>query len=314
MDDILASVSKKTIPQSGIPDCPIAPRELPPGTSLHGYRLERSLGAGGFGVTYLAVDEQLNRKVVIKENFPDRLCVREAGALNVLLVDKEQRHDYPLVLANFLRELRVLSSLEHPNLARIYSCFEAHYTVYYITEFIRGMSLGDLAEDYAAHGRHIPQEGLYCLMVRLLDALHYLHSKRFLHCDIKPDNILINHRGVPVIIDFGAALSLDAPAPVHMVETPGFTPSEQLAGKGGMGPWTDLYALGATFYYILAEDVLPPCSQRELVDSVVPLARRPELCELYNPRLLASIDRAICPLAWQRYQSAADWLADLRGW
>lgn len=302
-----------TPPQAGeVIDCPIAPKELPDGTLLHGYRVQRTIGCGGFGVTYLAQESLLNRRVVIKENFPDSLCYREEGSLDVCMHDPATGQEgYNWALSNFLREVRLLATLDHPCIAKVYSYFEEHRTAYYVVEFINGISLDKLAAQHAAMGTPIPQSSLFGLMVRLLDALDYLHSHSLLHRDIKPDNILITRAGLPVIIDFGAAREAYGDLGNSIVETPGFSPTEQSTPNGNMGPWTDLYALGATLYYILTGTCLPACRQREIFDTAEPLATNANLLATYSPALLATIDRAITPNPARRYQSVADWMQDL---
>ena len=293
-------------------ECPIAPKELPPGTLLHGYRVQRTIGSGGFGVTYLAQESLLNRRVVVKESFPDSLCYREEGTLDVCLNDPETGQEgYNWALSNFLREVRLLATLDHPCIAKIYSYFEEHHTAYYVVEFINGISLDKLAAQHAAMGTPIPQSSLFGLMVRLLDALDYLHSRQLLHRDIKPDNILITRAGLPVIIDFGAAREAYGDLGNSIVETPGFSPTEQSTPNGNMGPWTDIYALGATLYYTLTGTCLPACRQRDIFDTADPLATNEALRATYNPALLATIDRATAPAPTQRYQSIAEWMHDL---
>lgn len=298
--------------ESGVIDCPIAPKELPDGTMLHGYRVQRTIGSGGFGVTYLAQESLLNRRVVVKESFPDSLCYREEGTLDVCLHDPETgKEGFEWALSNFLREVRLLATLDHPCIAKVYSYFEEHRTAYYVVEFINGISLDKLAAQHARLNQPIPQSSLFGLIVRLLDALDYLHSHKLLHRDIKPDNILITRAGLPVIIDFGAAREAHGDLGTSIVETPGFSPTEQSAPNGNMGPWTDIYAFGATLYYILTGTCLPACRQRDIYDTAEPLATNPALTALYNPALLATIDRAIMPAPAQRYQSVAEWMQDL---
>lgn len=312
-DDILAGI-EQAAPISGAEaiECDIAPKELPAGADLHGYRILRPLGAGGFGVTYLAEEAYLARRVVIKESFPDSLCYRQADTLHVCLNDPDNgTENYHWARGNFLKEARILAALDHPYIAKVYSYFEAYNTAYYVTEYIDGLSLGELADDYARCGQPISQDALLGLMVRLLDALDYMHSKHLLHRDIKPDNILITRTGLPVLIDFGAARESYGDLTPTFVESQGFTPPEQLRADGHPGPWSDLYALGATFYYTLKGKCLPPCHQRELFDKAEPLASDPRLLSLYAPVILRSIDKACHPDIEKRYDNAAAWLADL---
>ncbi len=308
----VASLTPDNEVADNAPDCPIASKELPAGTLLHGYRVQRCIGGGGFGVTYLARESLLNRTVVIKENFPDSLCYREEGTLDVCLHDPEAgKEGFAWAMNNFLREVRLLATLDHPCIAKVYSYFEEHGTAYYVVEYINGISLDKLAAQHAEMGQPIAQSSLFGLMTRLLDTLDYLHGRKLLHRDIKPDNILITRNGLPVIIDFGAAREAYGDLSNNIVETPGFSPAEQSTPDGNMGPWTDIYALGATMYYILTGTCLPPAKQRLIYDTADPLSTSEQLCAIYSPTLLATIDHAISPLPENRYQSVAEWMQDL---
>lgn len=293
--------------------CEIAPRELPSGHVLQRYHIIKVMGAGGFGVTYLAWDDLLQRKLVIKEHFPYMLCDRSGKTLDLTLRDPDREDTHNWALNNFRKEARLLATLRHPYIPRVYTWLEAHNTSYYTTEFIEGASLAQISADYAATGRSIPQAGLYATLVRLLDTLHYIHERELLHLDIKPDNILITRQGLPKLIDFGAAREANGNIlPDSVVESTGFSPAEQYAYSEGLGPWSDIYALGATFYYIITQECLPGGRKRELLDDTPPLAGRPEIAACYHPKFLASIDRAIRPSPDERYCCAAHWLADLR--
>lgn len=312
MNDVLASVGASPDAGGDIGfECDIADKELPAGYQLRGYRIERPLGSGGFGVTYLAQDIHLDRPVVIKESFPNAICYRQHGTLDVCLSEESERDTYEWALGNFLREARLLSTLDHPSIAKVYTYFAEHRTAYYITEYIDGSSLGDVADDYLRHRKFIPQNELYGMMVRVLDALNYLHDRSLLHRDIKPDNILVTRMGYPMLIDFGAAREAVGDLSNSVVESQGFSPSEQSMPGGNMGPWTDLYAFGATLYYVLTHECLPTCRLRELSDTVAPLATDARLLKVYHPRLLASIDRSIRPAIDQRYRNVAEWMEDL---
>lgn len=290
--------------------CP-APKELPADYIINGYRLLHSIGEGGFGVTYLAADELLHRRVVIKEHFPHSLCQRQATTCDIAYHNHVSEQEYHWALGNFLREVRLLASLDHPHIVKIYTFFEAHNTAYYVTEHVDGPSLADVALEYRKHLGHIPQQPLYSLIVHMLDALDYLHSRNILHLDIKPDNILVTRDGRPILIDMGAAIDLNEELPTTIVETPGYSPPEQCTPGGKLAPATDLYAFAATLYYLITGNAVPPSRQRELIDTLVPLSDMPHLRAKYHPRLLAGIDKALSPAMNERYANAAEWLHDL---
>ncbi len=302
----------RTMTTAPLPDLCPAPKELPDNYVIGGYRLLHHIGEGGFGVSYLAMDELLNRPVVIKEHFPHALCQRNAATLNIEPIPGTDDTEYNWALSNFLREVRLLATLDHPHIGRVFTYFEAHNTAYYVTEHIDGPSLADVAAEYRKHLGYIPQQPLYGLMVRMLDALDYLHSNNILHLDIKPDNILVTRNGSPVLIDFGAARNMQEHTTAQVVETPGYSPPEQGHPNGKLCPASDLYAFAATLYYALTAQALPPGRQRELYDTLTPLSNMPHLRAHYHPQLLASIDKALSPAAENRYAAAALWLHDLR--
>lgn len=305
------AVAPASLPAGSVDGLCPAPRELPDNHLLHGYRLRRCVGSGGFGVTYLADDELLGRSVVIKEHFPHSLCERRLGTLNVELREGADASGLEWSRQNFMREARLLSTFDHHNIVRIFSFFEAYNTHYYVTEHVDGYSLGHFARLHYNKGTRISQNELYGLMVRLLDALDYLHSRRVLHLDVKPDNILLTRNGRPVLIDFGAAHEGFGDSGTGVVETVGFSPPEQGSG-GELGPWSDIYAFGATLCYLLTGNAPSAGAQRALYDNHEPLASRAALVGYYNRDLLAGIDRALSPSVESRYRSVAEWMADLR--
>lgn len=287
---------------------------LPPGHSLRGYRILHTIGAGGFGITYLAEEPTTHRRVVLKENFPASLCYRRPDSPEVLLNPADSAESsFAWAHNNFMREARLLASLHHPHIAKVYTFFEAYNTSYYVTEHIAGQPLAEVAAAHAQLGQLLPQAGLLGTLVRVLDALDYIHSRDLLHRDIKPNNILIRKNGLPVLIDFGAARDACGDADPNVVESLGFSPAEQgNSGSDNMGPWTDLYSLGATLYYITTGQPLLPCRQRELYDTAETLSELPELLAVYDKVFLATIDRAIRPIIAGRFASAAEWIAALR--
>lgn len=316
MDSILEAVCQhgpdaETLATADMSACDIAPNELPPGSMIHEYEIIRTLGSGGFGITYLAKEKHLQRIVVIKESFTSSICYRKNDGSVCLYNPETEQNTCDWALSNFRREARLLANLDHPCLPKVYSYFQANGTAYYVTKFIEGPSLNKLASDYAKRGERIPQDALLGMLVRLLDTLDHMHSRHILHRDIKPDNILVDRDGMPVIIDFGAARESRADADETVIESKGFTPAEQLTEGSTQGPWTDLYALGATLYHTLTGKVLPSGKQRALYDTADALSANTELLQHYTPRFLASIDRAIRPNAQDRYQSVAEWMQDL---
>lgn len=310
LEDILMEAGKSA-PSAHI-ECPIAPRELPPGYNLNGYIIERPLGFGGFGITYLATESQLNRQVVIKENFPP-ICYRKSQDLCLELNSPSEIDQFQWAHKNFLREARILATMEHPNIVTVLSFFEQLNTAYYVSHLIDGMSLEELRSARQLHERPFSPAEIGGLLVRILDALAYIHERFILHRDIKPDNILINKEGIPILIDFGAARETASNQSMTVLETFGYSPAEQAISKGKMGPWSDLYALGATLCHIITGNPPPPCTQRLLYDAFTPLSRRAELVERYSKTLLKSIDKALTPQLEQRYQSVDEWMNDLSG-
>lgn len=311
IDDILARIESKGT--ADFSDFDVAEKELPPGYRLRHYVIERTMGTGGFGITYLAREDYLNRLVVIKENFPSSICHRRASDMNVCVHSEEERSTYNWALGSFLREARLLGSLNHPNIARVYAFFAEAGMAYYVTEYIEGQSLDVVASQARKAGCLISQDELYGMMVRVLDALDYLHGRGLLHRDVKPDNILIRRNGLPMLIDFGAVREKLSENSDAVVESVGFSPPEQSQSNGNMGPWTDIYAFGATLYYILTSSLLPVASKRLLYDEAVTLGGSKELLRVYHPKLLSSIDKALAPRAEDRYQSVAEWMKDLAG-
>ena len=291
--------------------CDIAERALPDGFKLNQYVLEEVLGQGGFGITYLANEPFLERNVVIKENFPASFCHRRSDDMHVHFLDSEKTESYEKAKLNFLREARILATLDHPNIARVYTFFESLNTAYYVSEVVKGISLDHLAS--LRHQNKIPfsQEEIYSLLIRTLDALDYVHKHKLLHRDLKPDNILINRDGIPILIDFGAAYHQEDDQEISIVETYGYSPTEQTVSNGKLGPWTDIYALGASFYHLMTGSPPPNCSQRSLYDTAEQLHRDDKLLRLYHPHLLGSIDKALKPNPIDRYQTVEEWIRDL---
>ena len=264
---------------------------LPEGTELVGdYRIQRVLGAGGFGVTYLADEIALGRAVTIKEYFPSDFAARsvemEAGPRS-----QDCKEDYKWGLDRFLDEAQTLARFDHPNIVRVYRYFRLNNTGYMVLQFEEGHSLKGWLKSL---GRAPRQKELDAILAPLLDALELIHKSDFLHRDIAPDNIIIRRNGEPVLIDFGAARGEIAAhsKTVSALVKPGYSPYEQYAETSRQqGPWSDIYALGATLYHAITGRRPPDAPSRMVKDELVPA--RDAALSSYRASFLRAIDRAL---------------------
>lgn len=277
---------------------------LPAGFVLAGdYRINGVLGQGGFGITYKAEDLRLSAPVAIKEYFPSELAVRDGGSTVEPRSVRDQR-----VLewgrAKFLEEARTLARFRHPSIVRVSRLFEANNTAYMVLDFEMGPNL---AEWRVELGREPTQAEADRIAAKLLDAVSAVHDAGILHRDIKPANVIMRDRAEPVLIDFGAArqaLSAQSKT-VHAIVTPGYSPKEQYAvDLDRQGPWSDIYALGATLYFLVTGRPPPDALSRELGEEMqtAASARGP-----WRSDFLAAIDRAMNLNSDARPQSMAEW-------
>jgi serine/threonine protein kinase len=282
---------------------------LPSGTELVGdYRIERVLGAGGFGVTYLADEIALARLVTIKEYFPSDIAAR-AGGIEAAPRSQDCAGDYRWGLDRFIEEAQTLARFNHTNIVRVYRYFRANNTGYMVLHFEEGQSLKSWLKGL---GRAPRQKELDAIVAPLLDALELIHKSDFLHRDIAPDNIIIRKAGDPVLIDFGSARGEIAShtKTVSALVKPGYSPYEQYAETSRrQGPWTDIYALGATLYHAITGKRPPDAPSRMVKEEIVP-AREAAL-SAYRAGFLKAIDRALALNVEARPQSIAAWRGDL---
>src|SRR5512139_2730243 len=225
------------------------PDALPSQYRLHWYVLERVLGQGGFGITYLARDTNLDQKVAIKEYLPVDVATRRADT-TVRPRSDEQAERYRWGLDRFIREARTLARFDHPNIVRVHSVFEHNGTAYMVMRFEEGENFAALLD----RKRTLPEKDLMRVLLPVLDGLELVHNAGFIHRDIKPDNIHIRDDGTPVLLDFGSArYALGGVRTVTILVAPGYAPFEQYYSSGeNQGPWTDIYGLGATCYRAIA--------------------------------------------------------------
>ena len=284
---------------------------LPPGTHIEEFVIERILGVGGFGITYLARDKRLDRKVVIKENFPAQFCYRDPSSMTVSPrhTHGDDADNFRWSLENFSKEAAMLASLDHPSIAKVLRSFEAFGTAYFVMPYVEGVALDELAKQ--RKGKPFTEAELRDLLENLLSALGYLHERGIYHRDIKPGNILITNEGNPVLIDFGSARQRLSERSMTVVESAGYTPFEQLQSRGNVGPWSDLYALGATLEKILTGEAPPKATDRVMGDPRRELCGNPMFNQHYSLSFLRAIDIAVSVNPEQRWKSCNEWLLRL---
>lgn len=282
---------------------------LPSGTELVGdYRIERVLGAGGFGITYRADEMALDRAVTIKEYFPSDFAARNAEK-EAVPRSKDCSSDYRWGLDRFIEEAQTLARFDHPNIVRVYRYFRANNTGYMVLQWEEGKSLKTWLKELKRAPR---QKELDDIVAPLLEALDIIHKADFLHRDIAPDNIIVRKSGTPVLIDFGSARGEIAAhsKTVSALVKPGYSPYEQYAETSRQqGPWTDIYALAATLYHAVTGKRPPDAPSRMVHDEIVP-AREAALSS-YRPGFLKAIDRALSLEIKERPQSIAVWRGEL---
>jgi serine/threonine protein kinase len=293
---------------------PSYPDALPAQHRLHWYVLERVLGQGGFGITYLARDTNLDQQVAIKEYLPVDVATRRPDA-SVRSRTEDQGERYRWGLDRFIREARTLARFDHPNIVRVLSVFEHNNTAYMVMRFEEGENLAALLE----RRRTLPEDELMRIVLPILDGLELVHNAGFIHRDIKPDNIHIRADGSPVLLDFGSARhSMGHARTVTILVAPGYAPFEQYYSSGeNQGPWTDLYSLGATCYRAISgispmdaitrsKGILGSTQEIQVPAATIGSGR-------YSAGLLKAIDHALQFSEKERPQSIAEWRRELSG-
>jgi serine/threonine protein kinase/HAMP domain-containing protein len=284
------------------PPASALPMALKTGLQLHEYRIDGVLGEGGFGITYLATDVHLNAPVAIKEFLPQDIVFRAADG-SVSPMASEHRARYRQGLDSFLVEARTLASFRHRAIVRVARFFEANGTAYMVLEVEKGEPL----KSWWLQHRQIGEKALVELLLPLLDGLAAVHAAGFLHRDIKPDNIQVRASdGSLVLLDFGSAGQTAAVAPHGLVVvTPGYAPIEQY-GLGEQGPWTDLYALGATLYWAVSGGRKPPDAETRKSDPKAYSRAVEAGREVYGEAFLRAIDWALNTDPAKRPRSVAE--------
>lgn len=273
------------------------------------YRIEEVLGRGGFAVTYLATDENLDVEVAIKEYLP-REITRRDDQLNVSARKPEFVEDYEIGLESFAREAKTLARFKHPHIVRVHQVLHANNTAYMVMEFEHGQELGELLEK----NQTLTEDELRNILLPILDAVEEIHRHGFVHRDIKPSNIYIRHNGSPVLIDFGAAryTMSETTQQLTAVVTVGYTPIEQYnVSEDAQGPWSDIYALAAVCYEAVtgsvpADSVTRASASVTQGDDPLPSVRHQAKRE-YSDDCLDAIDWGLRMEAEDRPQMIAQW-------
>ncbi|SMC28562.1 hypothetical protein SAMN02745857_03314 [Andreprevotia lacus DSM 23236] len=273
---------------------------LPRGFQLLNYTIAKLLSAGGFSIVYLAHDEN-DYPVAIKEYLPNSLALRKEGE-KVAASSDENLALFRHGLKCFFEEGKTLAHIQHPNIVRVLNFFRANDTVYMVMEYERGRTLQK--EIQLKHGREGVEEKLIRhVFYHLLNGLREVHLNKLLHLDIKPANIYIRKEGSPVLLDFGSARQTltqehNRLTPMY---TPGFAAAEQYNKKETLGPWTDIYGIGASMFACITGTAPQPADQRQKEDKLFDL--RDRYGDRYSPELLDLIWQCLLLDPTQRPQS-----------
>jgi len=264
---------------------------LAPGTSLEEYVIEEKLGGGGFSIVYLATGaDPAHPKVVIKEYMPRKLAYRGEDGHSIHTNDEKAAEQFAHGRRLFFQEANTLGGLKHPNIVNVINFFRANGTVYMVMEYQNGVNLQEYIK---RHKGGLSEAFLYHVFLPLLDGLKLIHAKGLLRLDIKPGNVHLRAGGNPLLLDFGAVHEMQQSRQYQpgQVLTLGFCPIEQSMVGGYVGPWTDIYAIGATMRSCIEGIAPPPAEGRRMKDTMKPAVEA--FKKGYSPQILAAIDWAM---------------------
>lgn len=288
---------------------------LPPGTILgdRQYKILAVRGQGSFGITYTGWDFSLERTVAIKECFPAEICTRDAETGQIHARSPELEDAYLMAMADLHKEARTLAQLNHRNIVQVHAVFAANGSLFCVMHYAEGDTLRDKLDAAEDADTPLPAAETTVWLTKLLGALQYMHRGGVIHRDIKPANIVFDEEGEPLLVDFGAAVNLTTLT--HTLTQGEFSAAyaapEQLANKGNIGPWTDLFALAATWYEVLTNCQAEETIRRMMEDTLDSLDQFPIGSQ--EPLLAAAVMRCLALKPQERCQSAQEWLDMLAG-
>lgn len=256
-------------PESAFPKAMEYSRDtLPPGTVIDCYSIIKLIGSGGFSLIYLAEDEDTQDQVVIKEYLPKKLAVRDSRG-RVQIRDAEQSQSFHNGRKLFYQEIKALATLRHPNIVNVRTFFMENNTAYLVMDYEHGKNLGTYIRQRRGG---LSTAFLLTVFPAVLDAMSLVHAKGHLHLDIKPSNIHLRPGGDPLLLDFGAVhqFATTRSNQPSQVVTAGFSPVEQYYTSGYVGPWSDVYALGATMRACIEGKPPPSAIERHAEDHMKP--------------------------------------------
>lgn len=280
---------------------------LPPGTFIDSYRISRTIDRGGFSLIYLAEDEETGDEVVVKEYMPKKFARRSES---LRLVPLEDSHAERLYRGRklFFQEARALAALHHPNIVQVLGFYLANNTAYMVMQYERGKNLGSYIRERRGG---LSTSFIFQVFLPILDALALIHSRSLLHLDVKPGNIHLRHGNVPLLLDFGAVHLLShGRTPSGQVITAGYSPVEQYYRGGRIGPWTDVYAVGASIRTCIAGKTPPPAVERNSKDTLMPAKQ--QFRDRYPLFMLEAVDWAMDMDPVRRPQDAGELLRALQ--
>ena len=286
------------------------PQALPYGSILHGkYITGRVLGQGGFGITYVAQDYNTKELVAIKEYFPGAMATR-TGTRSVQAYNVANSDSFSFGKRIFLKEATTLSRFSgNPNIVKVRSFFEENGTAYFAMEYVKGESLKSYVRK---RGGGISWQEAERILLPVMEALEAVHAQGIIHRDISPDNIALADNGQVKLLDFGAArYSMgERSQSLSVVLKHGYAPAEQYSRHGHQGPWTDVYAMAATFYNVLTGEMVPDSIDRTHSDTLVLPSR---LGVIVPEHVEAALAKALSVRQEDRFQSMADFRDALTG-